>query len=121
MAKKAHRYFRNPQEGVVAFKQRARYGGASEQEEENEIKDYTPKRDDFIRSINQFNEGRAVREANRNPALQVPAHVDFIKITFHDVFDSSVFETRYRQNFGISAVSYTESLAPNTPLNKLNF
>jgi hypothetical protein len=108
MARKPHRYFRNPQEGVVVFKQKTRYGGASEQEEENEIKDYTPKRDDFIRSIRQFNEGKVNREANRNTDLQIPAKVDLIKIMFHDVFDSSVFENRYRQNFGLSPVCYTE-------------
>jgi Subtilase family len=108
MARKPHRYFRNPQEGVVIFKQKTRYGGASEQDEETETKDYTPKRDDFIRSINQFYQGKANREANRNLALLVLAKVDLIKITFHDVFDSSVFEIRYRQNFGLSTVCYTE-------------
>lgn len=108
MARKPHRYFRNPQEGVVVFKQKTRYGGASEQEEETEIKDYTPKRDDFIRSLTQFYEGKANREANRNTALQIPAKVDLIKIIFHDVFDSSIFESRYRQNFGLSPVCYRE-------------
>ena len=108
MVRKPHRYFRNPNEGVVIFRQKTRYGGASEQEEENEIKDYTPKRDDFIRSIRQFDEGKLNREKNRNTDLQIPANVDLIKIIFHDVFDSSVFEIRYRQNFGLSPVRYTE-------------
>lgn len=103
---KPHLIFRNPQEGIIKFKQLTRYGD-NQQEEESEEKDYTPKREDFIRSIQQYTEGKAKREANRNVALQVPAKVDLIEIIFHDVFDSSVFENRYRENFGLSATRYT--------------
>lgn len=106
MPNKPHRIFRNPQEGVAKFRQLTRYG-ENQQEEETEGKDYTPKREDFIRSIQQYTEGKENREANRNVALEVPAKVDLIEITFHDVFDSSVFENRYRENFGLSATRYT--------------
>lgn len=106
MANKSHRIFRNPREGVAKFRQLTRYG-ENQQDDEQEEKDYTPKKEDFIRSIQQYNEGKANREANRNVALEVPAKVDLIEITFHDVFDSSVFENRYRGNFGLSATRYT--------------
>ena len=95
MPNKPHRIFRNPQEGVAKFRQLTRYGD-NQQEEETEEKDYTPKREDFIRSIKQYTQGKANREANRNVALEVPARVELIEFTFHDVFDSSIFENRYR-------------------------
>jgi subtilisin family serine protease len=107
MSFKPHIYFRNPPEGVASFKQKSRYGGAQEDDSIYE-KDYTPKRDDFIRSITLFYEGKKIRESHRNHALQVPTNVDYIKIYFHDVFDSSIFENRYRANFGLSPVFYTE-------------
>lgn len=102
-----HLIFKNPIEGAVPFKQKPRYGGESEQDEETEAKDYSPKRDDFIRSRNSFLAQRQIRIENRNEALQVPAHIEYIQIGFHDVFDSSVFENRYRLNFGLSPVRYT--------------
>lgn len=106
MSNKPHRIFRNPQDGVTKFKQLTRYSG-NQKEEEIEEKDYTPKREDFIRSIQQYTKEKAYREENRNRELNVPANVELIEITFHDVFDSSVFENRYREYFGLSATRYT--------------
>lgn len=106
MTNKPHRLFRNPQEGVTKFKQLTRYGEKQQEEETIEI-DYTPKREDFIRSIGQYKIEKVRREANRIVELKVPAKVELIEIIFHDVFDSSVFENRYRQNFGLSATRYT--------------
>ena len=88
MANKPHLIFRNPQEGVAKFRQLTRYG-ENQHDDETEEKDYTPKREDFIRSIQQYTEGKANREASRNLALEVPAKVDLIEITFHDVFDAA--------------------------------
>jgi Subtilase family len=108
MSNKRHVYFRNPQEGVISFKQKTRFGGKPEQDEDVIERDYTPKREDFKRSIEQFYRGKENRQAKRNRDLQVPAEIDLIKITFHDVFDSSVFENKYRDNFGLTALRYTE-------------
>ncbi len=107
MAIKPHSYLLNPQEGVTTFRQKTRFSGASD-EEINDDKDNTPKSEDFKRSINQFFEGKDYRKTHRNLKLNVPAKVDYIKIQFHDVFDSSIFENRYRMNFGLSSICYTE-------------
>jgi len=106
MSNKPHRIFRNPVEGVTRFRQLTRHGD-NQPEVEIEEKDYSPKREDFIRSIRQFYGEKANRKANRNVDLQIPANVELIEITFHDVFDSSVFENHYRENFGLSATRYT--------------
>ena len=53
--KKEHLLFKNPQEGVTDFKQKSRYNpNSTENEEEMEdiVKDYTPKKEDFERSCN---------------------------------------------------------------------
>lgn len=107
MANKSHFLFNNAVEGTVPFKQKPRYGGTSEEDEAIEVIDHSPKREDFIRSREQFFSQRAARIANRNEALQVPSHVEYIQIIFHNVFDSSVFENKYRQNFGLSPIRYT--------------
>ncbi len=102
-----HLIFNNPAEGTVTFKQRPRYGGETEQEEESERKDYSPKRADFIQSRDRFLLQREERINNRNEMLTIPAHIEYVQITFHDVFDSSSFENSYRLNFGLSPVNYT--------------
>jgi Subtilase family len=109
MSNKRHVYFRNPQEGITTYSQSKRYpGGQTEQDEEVVEKNYTLKREDYKRSIQQFYKGKAERQAKRNKDLQIPAQIDLIKITFHDIFDSSVFENKYRDNFGLTALRFTE-------------
>jgi len=108
MANKSHRFFRNSQEGVARYKQIPRFPGIHEDDEEANIEvNYKFKREDYIRSIKQFYEGKEFREINRNPALNVPANVELIEITFHNIFDSSSIENRYREVFGLSPVCYT--------------
>lgn len=108
MANKTHRFFRNSLEGIKKYKQITRFSGNHEEEEEAIIEvNYKFKRQDYIRSISQFYEGKELRKTNRNPALQIPANVELIEITFHNVFDSSTIEKRYREVFGLSPVCYS--------------
>lgn len=107
MSNKSHIYFRNPQEGEAPYKQKTRYPGAQEESDDDYL-NYTPKRDDFINSLKNFFEGKKIREKNRNISLKVPATVDYIIIHFHDFFDSSFFDNRYRNNFGLSPILFTE-------------
>lgn len=107
---KPHLYYTKQATGATKLRQPTRYPGNGEEQEteEDEIIDYTPKREDFIRSRDSFFAGRQQRIAQRNNTLSIPSHVEYILITFHNSFDSSVFENRYRNNFGLSASSYTE-------------
>ncbi|MFH6994424.1 S8 family peptidase [Flavobacterium sp. FlaQc-48] len=105
--KKEHLYFKNPQEGVVVFKQKSRYNpNSSEMEEENiEIeKDYTPKTEDFILSLRSFNKKRKDRAVRKT--IAVPEVIELITVTFHDIFDSSKFENIYRSTFGLDIIAY---------------
>lgn len=107
--KKPHLYFRNPVEGVVKFKQRSRYSGDSEEgEEEPEEVDYSPMRDDFIRSRDNYLSDKRAKERQRNTQLNVPATIELVELEFFNSFDSTFFENRYRTNFGLSPVRYSE-------------
>lgn len=107
--KKDHLYFKNPLEGVTIFKQKSRFNPNStegEQEEEDIIKDYTPKKEDFIRSLNSFQRKRKQRDEKK--IIIIPEKIELIKISFHDIFDSSSFENVYRNNFGLDIISYSD-------------
>lgn len=106
---KNHLYFKNPQEGVTTFKQKSRFNpNSSEKDEENEdiIKDYTPKKEDFIRSLKSFSKERKLRKLKKT--INIPETIEYIKITFHDIFDSSSFENIYRNIFGLDIISYSD-------------
>lgn len=107
--KRDHLYFKNPLEGVTIFKQKSRFNPNStegEQEEEDIIKDYTPKKEDFIRSLNSFQRKRKQRDERKT--IIIPEKIELIKINFHDIFDSSSFENIYRNNFGLDIISYAD-------------
>ncbi|GAA3946658.1 S8 family serine peptidase [Chitinophaga oryziterrae] len=102
MADKPHLYYRKDAENIKDFKPPARGAGKRQSEEKN----YTPKKEEFINSRDVFLREREERIQSRSPQLNIPAHVDHIQICFHDTFDSSTFENKYRINFGLSASAY---------------
>jgi hypothetical protein len=111
--KKPHLYFRNPVEGVVKFKQKTRYGAAPEEEEdqeddEEEEIDYSLLRESFTRSRTNYIVDKRTKEDQRNPQLAIPATVELVELVFFNSFDSIFFENRYRTNFGLSPVRYSE-------------
>lgn len=106
--KKPHLFFRTPQDGDVIFKQKVRFSGNQQQEEEEEEKYYQPMKDEFQRSINSFYKDQSDRNAKRNQALKIPEHIDYIEIEFFDYFNSSDFENKYRADFGLSPVKFSE-------------
>ncbi|MEM0543532.1 S8 family peptidase [Flavobacterium sp. j3] len=104
--KKSHLFFKNPVEGLVGYKQKTRYSGNDNKDVDDSIIDYSPKKEDFKRSLKNFQIDRIERK--RSKTLDIPENIEMMKITFHDVFDSSVFEVRYRNDFGLELVMYEE-------------
>ncbi len=107
--KKDHLYFKNPLEGVTVFKQKSRFNpNSTEKDEEKEeiMKDYIPKKEDFERSLISFERKRKLRKERKT--ISIPENIELIKINFHDIFDSSGFENIYRNNFGLDIISYTD-------------
>ena len=105
-----HVFFRNPEEGVVALKQKPRSPGKKDEEEEEKEDpiDYSLKQESFETSRLNFLRDRVRRQGSRNSALNVPAFQEYILMEFHGTFDSSVFATRYRNNFGLSLISLSD-------------
>ncbi len=105
-----HVFFRNPEEGVVALKQKTRSPGKQQDKEEDDEDpiDYTLKQESFETSRLNFRRDRQTRVASRNPALNIPAYQEYVLMEFHSTFDSSVFAARYRNNFGLSIVSLSD-------------
>jgi subtilisin family serine protease len=104
---KNHLYFKNPQEGVTTFKQKSRYGGNSEESEENKDFEvnYDYKKSDFARSLNSFRTNLKKRKERKS--IEVPNEINLIWIKFHNVFDSSKFEQEYYRDFGLEIVTYS--------------
>jgi len=107
MANKPHLYFKNPQEGVVTYKQPRRYAGITE-DDTDIVKNYTPLKNSFKSSIKRFFADKQKRERKRNQTLQVPAHIDYIEIDFFDYFDTTGFENKYIADFGLSPIRHTD-------------
>lgn len=102
---KPHQFFRNPVLGVEKFKQPIRKVDFQEDEEE---KNYEPMKETFARCRDSFFADRQSRIKRRNPDLNVPAHLDYIKIVFFDCFNSNKFENYYRTKFGVAPVVFKE-------------
>lgn len=104
---KNHLYFKNPQEGVVTFKQTSRYPGSSEQNDNNEDSieiNYDHKRNDFRRSINLFEKNYKIRKEKK--IFDIPYEIKLIWVKFHGIFDSSKFEYEYLRDFGLEIIVY---------------
>lgn len=103
---KDHLYFKNPQEGVVIYKQKPRYPGSTEKSDEDkdfEI-NYDFKKGDFSRSLILFKENRLIRKERKT--IDVPNEIELIWIKFYNIFDSSIFEKYYYRDFGLEIVTY---------------
>ena len=109
--KKPHLYFRNPVEGVVTYKPHQRKVGDDEGADEPiEIvpRNYLLMQESFRYSLTNFTTKRNQRETHRNLQLNIPAKVDYIILNFFDYFDSSKYENKYREYFGLSPIRYDE-------------
>ncbi len=81
------------------------FGGAGD-DESTEEPNYAPMVDRFRGSLIRLNENLETRRAERNAALQIPAHIDHIKIIFQDQFNLKEFQNWYN-NFGLLGVNFS--------------
>lgn len=104
MSSKPHLFFRNPIEGKVRFRQKARVVEPLDDPEEE--KNYTPMKETFRSCREIFISDRQLRIRKRNQALNIPEHLNYIEIHFFDAFNSSKFENIYRNRFGLAPVTF---------------
>jgi hypothetical protein len=81
------------------------YGGGSN-EEENENPNYELMIDTFRSALARFASDKANRERDRNMALEVPSHIDYISIIFQDQFQQSAYQSWYN-DFGLMGVHFS--------------
>ncbi|ERJ61338.1 S8 family peptidase [Sphingobacterium paucimobilis] len=92
----------------VKMKYNYGFGDDKKDKEENEKPDdYVRIGQNLQRSYTKFNADRAQRTARRSVYLEVPLHVDFIRINFFGQFAVHDYFGRWYQEFGLEAVEVT--------------
>lgn len=105
MSNKPHFLFRNPVDGTATFKYAPRNPGSND-ENRNEIPDYTLKSNSFNSSLSSFYSDLDSRIERRKIELNVPENIICLELRFHGYFNSAEFENYYRVNFGLSPIKY---------------
>lgn len=83
------------------------YGFDSEQDISTKEPNYSKMTKEFKRSLIQFNKDHDTRINNRNQALSVPFHIDYIQILFQDQFDINKFYQSWFKEFGLLGVNFS--------------
>ena len=96
---KPHLVYTKPSEGHEIYKQPNRGG---KKKEKKPSPNYQPMQADFGRYLAAFQVARNRRHQARS--IPVSAHLDYIRVSFFDVFDNAKYESNYREKFGITAV-----------------
>ncbi|MDD4069744.1 MAG: S8 family peptidase [Candidatus Izemoplasmatales bacterium] len=104
MSKKSHLFFRNPIEGQARFRQKARFSG-QEENEQDEVS--TLDIQSLSDSIQSYRRGKKYRTEHKN--LNLDIQIDYIAIEFYDVFNSKDFTIKYRNDFGLYPVCFFKS------------
>jgi hypothetical protein len=107
MAKaKSHLLYTKAPEGTATFKYSKRGGGSIKEEDEEEHVKIQPV--NLSANVKKFRNEYTVRRAERNKKLQISEEVICIDIKFWGWFNSSEFEIKYRSQFGLSPLKYSE-------------
>jgi subtilisin family serine protease len=87
-----------PKRGMVPSKKK-------NEEEEDEIinKDYEPKKRTLRNDLQRFN--NLIEERHQKRTIEIPAHIDYVKIYTHGVFNFDL-QTKFRRIYGLSPVKY---------------
>lgn len=83
------------------------YGFGGDEEESKPEPNYAPMVERFRGSLVRLNTDLETRHEERNEALEVPAHFDFIRLRFQDQFNLKEYQ-RWYINFGLVGVHFSE-------------
>ncbi|MBL4561131.1 MAG: S8 family peptidase [Labilibaculum sp.] len=89
---------RFPKRGMVVSKKKN-----DEEEEEIEIKPYESKKKTLRNNLRSFN--RHILERHQNRTIDIPAHIDYVKLYTHGVFNANL-QKKFRTTYGLSAVKF---------------
>ncbi|HZL11888.1 MAG TPA: S8 family peptidase [Prolixibacteraceae bacterium] len=74
-----------------------------EDEEEIEVKNYEPKKKSLRKSLTLFQNAIQIRHEKRT--IQLPTHIDYVKIYFHGVFNPDL-QKKFRTEYGLSPIRF---------------
>lgn len=108
MAKRPHIKLNTAEQREATEAMKFNYGfGDNEDDEAQDDPDYAPMVDTFRTSLTRFNTDIQRRRAQRNPALQIPAHIDYIYIRFQDQFRIEKYYQVWYNEFGLLGVNFS--------------
>jgi len=108
MAKKPHIKLNSTTQIEKSVKMSFNYGSSSHEDNKQEKLDYLPMVDTFRGSLAQLNAELTTRRLERNEALRVPAHIDYIQIRFQDQFNITEFYQIWYNDFGLLGVNFSQ-------------
>lgn len=108
MAKKPHIKLNSENQKEKTVVMSFNYGfGNSDEEETQEVIDYLPMVDSFRRSFDRLNTDLIIRRQERNQALEVTSHIDYIQIRFQDQFNITKYNQSWNNDFGLLGVNFS--------------
>jgi len=84
------------------------YGYGDDDDDQSPDPDYTLMAQSFGQDLTRLRADVQRRRAERNPALQVPAHIEYVEILFQAQFSLNSFFQQWRNSFGLEAVQVDE-------------
>lgn len=105
----SHKYLKNPTGFSQEFTRNNRFPGnqsdnnEEEEKEELPVVNYSSKKQGLYNNLNTLNLDRDLRHNNRT--IEVPVHIDYVRIYFHKVFDKSL-QLHFRNTYGLSPVIF---------------
>ncbi|MEX2595989.1 MAG: S8 family peptidase [Salibacteraceae bacterium] len=107
MAKKPHIKLNSSTQKEQSIKMDFNYGFGGQEDRAEEEPDYLPMVDTFRGSLARLNTDLTNRRQERNEALQIPAHIDYIQIRFQDQFNIKDYYQFYYNEFGLEGVNFS--------------
>lgn len=107
MAKKPHIKLNSATQKEQAVKMDFNYGFGDQEERENGEPDYLPMVDSFRGSLARLNVDLTTRRQERNEALKIPVHIDYIQVRFQDQFNITKFYQSWYNDFGLLGVNFS--------------
>ena len=102
--RKPHLLLKNQIKTITKFPKRGMGPSKDEEDEEEiEVKNYEPKKKSLRKSLTLFQNAIQIRHEKRT--IQLPTHIDYVKIYFHGVFNPDL-QKKFRTEYGLSPIRF---------------
>lgn len=108
MANRPHVKLNTKEQKETPIKLKFNYGFGEEELKNEDLKNYYPMALAFRGYINRFNSDYQNRIAQRNPTLQISAHIEYVRILFQSQFVLSEFYSQWFNEFGLLGIHFSK-------------